>query len=114
MKIERVPYVSKTIIARSAMSDGAISPEGTRAFTKASFDGKFPINTGEGSLTTNFFFTHRDHHDSYMNRVKIEGANKTLFKVIKFFMNNYVAIKYFRKKLLSNPKESDTYIFDAR
>jgi len=107
-----VPYVSKTIIARSAMSDGAISPEGTRAFTKASYDGQFPINTGEGSLTTNFFFTHRDHHDSYMNRVKIEGANKTLFNTIKFFMNNYVAIKYFRKKLLKE-SEMDTYIFDA-
>jgi len=106
-----IPYVSKSIIARSAMSDGAISPEGTRAFTKASYDGKFPINTGEGSLTTNFFFTHRDHHDSYMDRIKIEGFNRTIFKVIKFFMNNYVAIKYFRKQLL-NPKESDTYIFD--
>ena len=63
-----IPYVSKSIIARSAMSDGAISPEGTRAFTKASYEGQFPINTGEGSLTTNFFFTHRDHHDSYMER----------------------------------------------
>lgn len=107
-----VPYVAKTIIARSAMSDGAISPEGTRAFTKASYDGNFPINTGEGSLTTNFFFTHRDHHDSYMNRVRIEGTNKTLFKLIRFFMNNYVAIKYFRKMLLKE-KEMDTYIFDA-
>ncbi|HID94134.1 MAG TPA: FMN-binding glutamate synthase family protein, partial [bacterium (Candidatus Stahlbacteria)] len=27
----KVPYVSKSIIGRSAMSDGAISPEGTRA-----------------------------------------------------------------------------------
>jgi len=107
-----VPYEAKTIIARSAMSDGAISPEGTRAFTKASYDGNFPINTGEGSLTTNFFFTHRDHHDSYMNRVKIEGINKTLFNIIKFFMNNYIAIKFFRKKLLAE-KEADTYIFDA-
>ena len=106
-----IPYVSKSIIARSAMSDGAISPEGTRAFTKASYDGQFPINTGEGSLTTNFFFTHRDHHDSYMDRISIEGVNRTIFKVIKFFMNNYVAIKYFRKRLLKS-NESDTYIFD--
>jgi glutamate synthase domain-containing protein 2 len=106
-----IPYVSKTIIARSAMSDGAISPEGTRAFTKASYDGEFPINTGEGSLTTNFFFTHRDHHDSYMERIQIQGINRTIYKVIKFFINNYVAIKYFRKQLL-NPKEADTYIFD--
>ena len=106
-----IPYVSKTIIARSAMSDGAISPEGTRAFTKASYDGKFPINTGEGSLTTNFFFTHRDHNDLYMDRVKIDGFNKIIYGTIKFFLNNYLAIKFFRKRLL-NQKEVDTYIFD--
>ena len=106
-----IPYVSKSIIARSAMSDGAISPEGTRAFTKAAYDGNFPINTGEGSLTTNFFFTHKDFHDACMDRVKIEGFDKKIFNIIKFFMNNYVAIKYFRRKLL-HPKQSDTYIFD--
>jgi len=106
-----IPFISKTIIARSAMSDGAISPEGTRAFVKASYDGMFPINTGEGSLTTNFFFTHKDHHDSYMDRVSIQGFNKKIFKTIRFFFNNYVAIKYFRKKLLDK-KELDTYIFD--
>jgi glutamate synthase domain-containing protein 2 len=106
-----IPYKAKTIIARSAMSDGAISPEGTRAFAKASYDGKFPINTGEGSLTTNFFFTHRDHTDEYMERKKIEGTDKTLFKIIKFFFNNYIAIKFFRKKLLHS-YEKDTYIFD--
>jgi len=106
-----IPYTAKTIIARSAMSDGAISPEGTRAFTKAAYDGNFPINTGEGSLTTNFFFTHREHNDSYMTRVKIDGFNKKVFCVIKFFFNNYIAIQYFRKKFLS-PKQSDTYIFD--
>lgn len=106
-----IPYTTKTIIARSAMSDGAISPEGTRAFTKAAYDGKFPINTGEGSLTTNFFFTHRKHNQSYMSRVKIDGFNKKVFHVIKFFFNNYIAVQYFRKKFLS-PKESDTYIYD--
>tara|TARA_B110000046_G_C13012137_1_gene407126 strand:- start:1163 stop:2857 length:1695 start_codon:yes stop_codon:yes gene_type:complete len=106
-----IPYTAKTIIARSAMSDGAMSPEGTRAFTKASYDGHFPINTGEGSLTTNFFFTHRDHHDAYMDRINIEGFNRTIFKAIKFFLNGYFAVKYFRKKLL-NANESETYIFD--
>ncbi len=109
---KEIPYVSKSIIARSAMSDGAISPEGTRAFTKASYIGKFPINTGEGSLTTNFFFTHRDHHDAYMDRIQIEGFNRTIFKVIQFFTNHFMAIKYFRKQLL-NPKEADTYIYDS-
>lgn len=110
-KDREIPYTAKTIIARSAMSDGAISPEGTRAFTKASYDGKFPINTGEGSLTTNFFFTHRDHNDLYMDRIKIDGFNKIIYTTIKFFLNNYLAIKFFRKRLL-NQKEVDTYIFD--
>jgi len=110
-KDREIPYTAKTIIARSAMSDGAISPEGTRAFTKASFDGNFPINTGEGSLTTNFFFTHKSHSDLCMDRIKIDGFNKVIYSFIKFFLNNYLAIKFFRKTLL-NQKEVDTYIFD--
>ena len=107
----KYPFTAKTIIARSAMSDGAISPEGTRAFTKAAYDGNFPINTGEGSLTTNFFFTHRDHSDAYMDRIAIEGFNKIIFSFLKSIFNNYFAIKFFRKRLL-NQKEVDTYIFD--
>jgi len=54
-KNKKHPFISKSIIGRSAMSDGAISPEGTRAFVKGAYMGNFPINTGEGSLTTNFF-----------------------------------------------------------
>jgi len=50
----KIPFVSKSIIGRSAMSDGAISPEGTRAFSIGACRGKFPINTGEGGLTSNF------------------------------------------------------------
>ena len=110
-KDRKIPYISKSIIARSAMSDGAISPEGTRAFAKASFMGEFPINTGEGSLTTNFFFTHKPKCDACMDLIKIEGANRKVFDCIKFFLNTFAAIKYFRKKLL-NPNEADTYIFD--
>ena len=53
----KVPYVSKSIIGRSAMSDGAISPEGTRAFARGAYNGHFPINTGEGGLTSNFLAT---------------------------------------------------------
>jgi len=43
------PFVSKSIVGRSAMSEGAISPEGTRAFTIGAYKGSFPINTGEGA-----------------------------------------------------------------
>jgi len=56
-KDRKYPFISKSIVGRSAMSDGAISPEGTRAFSKGAFLGKFPINTGEGGLTSNFLFT---------------------------------------------------------
>jgi glutamate synthase domain-containing protein 2 len=107
----KYPYVSKSIIARSAMSDGAISPEGTRAFTKGAYDGNFAINTGEGSLTTNFFFTHKDHSEKYMNRIKVKGFDKTVYKFISTFFNRYMAIKYLRNKLFDK-KEVDTYIFD--
>jgi hypothetical protein len=54
----KYPFVTQSIIGRSAMSDGAISPEATQAFAKGAYLGKFPINTGEGSLTTNFITTH--------------------------------------------------------
>lgn len=53
------PFITKSVFGRSAMSDGAISPEGTRAFSKGAYLGKFPINTGEGSLTSNFLYTHK-------------------------------------------------------
>jgi glutamate synthase domain-containing protein 2 len=105
------PFVSKSIIARSAMSDGAISPEGTRAFTKGAYDGGFAINTGEGSLTTNFFFTHKNHNDKYMDIIKIEGTNRTIFFTLKTIFNTYIAVQFFRKALL-NQNQIDTYIFD--
>ncbi|MCW8821828.1 MAG: glutamate synthase-related protein, partial [Sulfurovum sp.] len=56
-KNRKEPYESKSIIGRSAMSDGSISPEGTRAFARGAFNGHFPINTGEGGLTSNFLAT---------------------------------------------------------
>ena len=110
-KKRKYPFRSKSIIGRSAMSDGAISPEGTRAFTKGAKDGNFPINTGEGSLTTNFFFTHRKHDNSYMTKVRITGFDKTIFAIIKSITNKHNAIKYFGNKLLAK-HEVDTYIFD--
>jgi len=112
-KNRKFPFITSSIIGRSAMSDGAISPEGTRSFVKGAFDGKFPINTGEGSLTTNFFFTHKNTDTAYINQVKIKGFNKTVFKTLEKLLNTYTAIKFFRKKLL-NSKEVDTYIFDRK
>jgi glutamate synthase domain-containing protein 2 len=110
-KDKKYPFKTTSIIGRSAMSDGAISPEGTRSFAKGAFDGKFPINTGEGSLTTNFFFTHKNKSYDYLQVVNLSSIDKKLFKFLDKFLNRYNAIKYFRNKLL-DPKEADTYIFD--
>jgi glutamate synthase domain-containing protein 2 len=110
-KDKEKPFTTKSIISRSAMSDGALSPEATRAFAKGAFLGEFPINCGEGSLTTNFFITHKNRDDKYMSEIKIEGFNKTLYYFMKKVLNTYMAVGYFRKKLLGE-KEQDTYIFD--
>jgi len=110
-KNRQIPFEAKSIISRSAMSDGALSPEATRAFSKASYDGNFPINSGEGSLTTNFFMTHQDRDDKYMNEVKIEGFNKIVYNLMLKLLNKYITVQYFRKKLLDK-KEEDTFIFD--
>jgi len=56
-KNREIPFVSHTPIIRSAMSDGALSPEAVRAFSIAGRDSKLTINTGEGSLTSNHLFT---------------------------------------------------------
>ena len=110
-KNRKKPFITKSIISRSAMSDGAISPEGTRAFSKGAYDGNFPINIGEGSLTSNFFFTHKPTNKDFLDVIKISESDKKLYNIISFLSNRFTAIKYFRKKYL--PKGlSDTYIFD--
>jgi glutamate synthase domain-containing protein 2 len=110
-KNRKKPYKSKSIIARSAMSDGAISPEGTKAFTRGAYDGKFAINTGEGSLTTNFFYTHKSYNDRYMEIVEIGGLNKIIYYILRKMFNPYLSIKFLRRRLLKKC-EFDTYIFD--
>jgi len=64
------PFVTKSVIGRSAMSDGSISPEGTRAFAIGAYSGGFPINTGEGGLTSNFLVTHSNYSKDYMEHKK--------------------------------------------
>ena len=107
------PFKAGSIIARSAMSDGAISPEGTRAFVKGAYDGGFPINSGEGSVTTNFFFTHKCSTDdaSYLDIVPLGAFHGFFYRLTKIFGNRYIAINTARKILLKKD-EADTYIFD--
>jgi glutamate synthase domain-containing protein 2 len=107
------PFISPSIIGRSAMSDGAISPEGTKAFAIGAKDGNFPINCGEGSLTSNFFASHiyKKNDNKYLESIELTSFQKKMFALMKTIGNNYVALNYFKKRLL--PKgEADTYSFD--
>ncbi len=110
----KYPFITNSIIGRSAMSDGAISPEATQAFAKGAYLGKFPINTGEGSLTTNFITTHvceTNPKDRRYLQIK-QGTifARSIYTLVKFFFNKEVAITLYRNLVLS--KEKGTYNFD--
>jgi glutamate synthase domain-containing protein 2 len=105
------PFVSKSLISRSAMSDGAISPEGTKAFTVGAYEGGFPINTGEGALTTNFLITHSSYDKSYMEIVELSPLQKRFYKFLKSIFNRYFAISTMKKIVLPKGVE-DTYNLD--
>ncbi len=108
------PFYSKSIIARSAMSDGAISPEGTRAFVEGSYMGEFAINSGEGSITTNFFITHESYKDEYMQVVKITPSNLNMYQKIEKYLGGYLAIKYLRKVVFGGREIAQTYLLDQK
>lgn len=108
------PYVAKTIIARSAMSDGSISPEGTRAFVRGSQMGGFPINSGEGGLTSNFFVTHQQYSPDYMTIVNGTELKKKVKDIVEFFFNGAVAADTYRKMIFGKDPESETYVFDLK
>ena len=110
------PFVTKSIIGRSAMSDGSISPEGTRAFAQGAYIGKFPINTGEGSLTANFLKSHQCSDNPDENRFLTikEGTwfAKTIFNLTKVILNGYIAIGLYRSMVI-RAKDKETYSFDS-
>ena len=93
------------------MSDGAISPEGTKAFSKASFEANFAINTGEGGLTSNFLYTHLNHSSKYMTIIKLSKFDKYFYYLISKIFNHYIAIKTLKSKHIRKG-EIDTFIFD--
>jgi len=112
-----IPFRTKSLIGRSAMSDGAISPEGTQAFSQGAFYAHFPINTGEGGLTANFLKTHEYCLDGGENRYlsKKEGTwfAKSIYLITKFFFNRFIALNLYRSMVIRN-RESETYTFDAK
>lgn len=106
------PYTSRSAVMRSAMSDGALSPEATRAFSRASYMEQFPINTGEGGLTSNFFESHAipDDHDYLVTR---SGSSwqRALYRISYKLVSPLFAIRLYRRLLL--PKdERYRYILD--
>jgi len=109
------PFVSKSIIGRSAMSDGAISPEGTRAFAKGAFLGNFPINTGEGGLTSNFLSTlpYEGDDAAYLQRKQGTWFGKFVYKVMKLVTNKEVAERVYRKMLVRQ-NDRGSFIFDGK
>jgi glutamate synthase domain-containing protein 2 len=113
---QKHPFVTQSLIGRSAMSDGAISPEGTQAFAQGSYYANFPINTGEGGLTSNFLKTHQYALDGRENRYlsKKEGTwfAKSIYHITKFFFNKFIALNLYRSMVIRN-KEKETYTFDA-
>ncbi len=110
-KHRKTPFVARSIICRSAMSDGSISPEGTQAFTIGALKGKFPINTGEGGLTTNFLVTHRSYDKKYMKIIPFKKWQISLFKLLKIAFNTSFAIASLKPLVLEKGSE-DTFIFD--
>lgn len=112
-KDREIPFVSHTPIIRSAMSDGALSPEAVRAFTIAGDRTKLTINTGEGSLTSNHLFTHKpDKNVKYLEIVKSTPYAEFMFKVGNFFFNRAIALKWYRN-ILVNSATQNTYIYDT-
>jgi len=115
---QKKPFVTKSIIGRSAMSDGAISPEATQAFTRGAYLQNFPINTGEGSLTTNFLTTHacelEEHKREYLEIVRGTIFSRSLYVFVSLLLNKEIAMRFYRDLVLHEDKEVETYNFDKR
>ncbi len=109
------PFISETPIIRSAMSDGALSPEAVRAFSLAGKNSGLTINTGEGSLTSNHLFTLKPNlkEDKYLEIVQTTPLAEFAFKIGDFFFNRKVSLKWYRNILL-NKKTQNTYIYDTK
>jgi len=106
-------YKSRSIIGRSAMSDGAISPEGTRAFARGAFNGHFPINTGEGGLTSNFLATLNlsDCDNAYLERKEGTWFAKSIYRIMNFLTNREVSQRLYRRMVVRQ-KDRGSFIFD--
>ncbi len=109
------PFVAKSPIIRSAMSDGALSPEAVRAFSLGASLSNYTVNTGEGSLTSNHLYTLTPdlNNAEYLEIIKSTPMANLAFKVFKTLFNTTYAIKAYRKVLLKNNRTENTYIYDS-
>jgi glutamate synthase domain-containing protein 2 len=109
----KIPYESNSIIGRSAMSDGAVSPEGTRAYARGAFNGHFPINTGEGGLTSNFLATLnlKDCDNAYLEMKEGTWFAKSVYRIMRFFTNREVSQRLYRSMVVRQ-KDRGSFIFD--
>ncbi|MDT8339291.1 MAG: FMN-binding glutamate synthase family protein [Sulfurimonas sp.] len=107
------PFKAHSVLGRSAMSDGAISPEGTRAFSKGAYLGGFPINTGEGSLTSNFLYTHRYNpkNRDYLDVIEGTFFAKSVYLFVKFLLNASAAERVYRHMVILS-SDAESYLFD--
>ena len=108
------PFSSHTPFIRSAMSDGALSPEAVRAFSLAGKNSNLTINTGEGSLTSNHLFTLKPdlENSKYLEIVKSTPFSEMIFKIGDKLFNRKVALKWYRTILLHKSTQN-TYIYDT-
>lgn len=53
---------------------------------KVLFIGGFPINSGEGGVTSNFFVTHENYDSKYMTIVDSSSLNKSIKKSCKILL----------------------------
>jgi glutamate synthase domain-containing protein 2 len=95
------------------MSDGAISPEGTRAFSKGAYLGRFPINTGEGSLTSNFLYTHayNREEDAFLDTKEGTIFAKSVYRILSILLNKALAQRVY-KHMVVDTIDSESYLFD--
>lgn len=109
------PFVTKSPIMRSAMSDGALSPEATKAFSNAATTARFPINTGEGGLTSNYFFKHSltPEREKYVEIKEGTNFQKARYKFFDKYFNHAVALRHYKHSVLKNLPE-DTFALDEK
>jgi len=112
----REPFTAKSPVIRSAMSDGALSPEATRAFTLGATLAGFTYNTGEGGLTSNHLYTFSPdlNEAGFLEIVSGTPYAKKVFKFISAISNRANAIKIYRRILLKGKRTANTYIYDEK